>query len=74
MSHLLTKEVEFKWDIICQEAFENIKEYLLHPLVLAPYRHGETLWLYVSATEHAFGVMLTKKEEDGKERAVYFIS
>ena len=41
---------------------------------MAPYRHGEPLWLYVSAIEHAFGVMLAKKEEDGKERAVYFIS
>jgi len=47
---------------------------LLHPLVLAPYRHGEPLWLYVLATEHVFGVMLAKKEEDGKERAFYFIN
>ena len=73
MSHLLKKEVEFKWDVKCQEAFEKIKEYQLHPPVLAPYRHGEPLWLYVSAIEHAFEVMLVKKEEDGKERAVYFI-
>jgi len=43
MSHLLKKEVEFKWDIRCQEAFEKIKEYLLHPPILAPYRHGEPL-------------------------------
>ena len=47
---------------------------MLHPPVLAPYRYGEPLWLYVLATKHAFGVMLAKKEEDGKERAVYFIS
>ena len=53
----------------CQEAFDKIKEYLLYPSILAPYRHGEPLWLYVSATEHVFGVML-----DGKERAVYFIN
>ena len=74
MSHLLKKDVEFKWDDKCQESFDKIKEYLLHPPVLAPYRHGEPLWLYVSATEHAFGVMLAKKEDDGKERAIYFIS
>ena len=74
MSHLLKKEVEFKWNMKCQEAFNKIKEYLLHPLVLAPKRHGEPLWIYVSTTEHAFGVMLVKKEEDGKERVVYFIS
>jgi len=43
-------------------------------LVLAPYRHGEPLWLYVLATKQAFRVMLAKKEEDGKERVVYFSS
>ena len=47
---------------------------MLHPLVLAPYSHGEPLWIYVLAIEHAFGMMLAKKEEDGKERAIYFIS
>ena len=31
MPHLLKKEVEFKWDVKCQEAFDKIKEYLLHP-------------------------------------------
>jgi len=70
----LKKEVDFKLDGKCQEAFDIIKEYLLHPSILAPYRHGEPLWLYVSATEHTFGVMLSKKEEYGKERVVYFIS
>jgi len=74
MSHLLKKDVEFKWDSKCQEAFDKIKEYLLHLPILAPYRHGEPLWLYVSATKHAFRVMLAKKEEDGKERVVYFIN
>ena len=72
MSHFHKKEVEFKWDIRCQEAFEKIKEYLLHPSVLVPYRHGEPLWLYVLAIEHAFRVMLAKKE-DGKKGVVYFI-
>ena len=47
---------------------------MLHPSILAPYRHGEPFWLYVLATEHAFRVMLMKKEEDGKERVVYFIN
>ena len=31
MSHLLKKDVEFKWDNKCQESFDKIKEYLLHP-------------------------------------------
>ena len=74
MSHFLKKDVEFKWDGKYHEAFDKIKEYLLQPLVLAPYKHGEPLWLYVLAIEHAFGVMLAKKEEDDKERAIYFVS
>jgi len=48
MSHLIKKEVVFKWDTRCQEAFEKIKEYLLHPPVLTPYRHRVLLWIYVS--------------------------
>lgn len=74
MSRLLMKEVEFKWDVKCQEAFDRIKEYLLHPSILAPYRHGEPLSFYVSTMECAFGVMLEKKKEDGKEKVIYFIS
>ena len=70
MSHLLKKDVEFKWDSKCQEAFDKIKEYLLHPLALAPYRHGEPLWIYILTIELAFEVMLAKKEEDGKERVI----
>ena len=58
MSHLLKKDVEFKWDAKCQEAFDKINKYLPHPLVLASYRHEEPLWLYVSTTKHAFEVML----------------
>lgn len=61
MFHLLKKYVEFKWDGKCQEAFDKIKEYLLHPPVLAPYRHEEPLWLYVSNIKYAFEVMLKKK-------------
>ena len=61
MSHLLKKDVEFKWDSKCQEAFNKIKEYLLHPSILAPYRHGEPLWLYILATKHAFEVIIVKK-------------
>ena len=74
ISHLLKKDDEFKWDSKCQEAFDKIKEYLLHPPIFAPYRHGEPLWLYVLAIEHAFEVMLAKKEERGKEKAIYFIN
>ena len=45
MSHLLKKDVEFKWDDKCQESFDKIKEYLLHLPILTSYRHGEPLWL-----------------------------
>jgi len=62
MSHLFKKDIELKWDRKCKEAFDKIKECLLHPPVLAPYRHGEPLWLYVSTIEHAFKLMIAKRE------------
>ena len=40
ISYLLKKDVEFKWDDKYQKAFDRIKKYLLHPLILALYRHG----------------------------------
>lgn len=33
-AHLLGKDTKFKWDYVCQKAFDNLKEYLASPLVL----------------------------------------
>ncbi|GLJ30928.1 hypothetical protein SUGI_0616090 [Cryptomeria japonica] len=72
--HLLHKGVTFKWTEQCQSAFQALKEYLLSPPILMPPIEGKSFLLYISATEIALGVLLAQQDENGKERAIYYIS
>ena len=58
----------------CKKAFELIKEYLLHPPILVPSKHGKPLLLYLSIIEDAVGSMLAQEDDDKNERAVYYLS
>lgn len=72
--HLLHKGVAYKWDEKCDQAFNKIKEYLLTPLVFMPPILGKPLILYISTTIAALGALLAQHDENGKERAIYYIS
>ncbi|XP_030939948.1 uncharacterized protein K02A2.6-like [Quercus lobata] len=43
---VLRKNEPHTWNDECQNAFELIKEYLLHPPILVPPQHGKPLLLY----------------------------
>lgn len=53
---------------------DQIKEYLANPPILMPPIPGKPLILYVSATESSLGALLAQLDEQGKERAIYYIS
>ena len=72
--HLLRKNQPTVWNNDCQRAFEKIKECLLSPLVLVPPTLGQTLLLYLSVSDIAFGCMLAQLDDLGKERAIYYLS
>ena len=55
---LLKKGVEYHWDKEQQDAFDEIKRYLLSPLILSPPRKGIPFLLYISTTETTLGMML----------------
>jgi len=55
---LMKKGVSFVWDNACQEVFEEIKEYLTHPLVLVALLSGKPFLLYVRAMDHSLGALL----------------
>ena len=57
-SRLMKKDVPFKWDEACRNAFESIKTYLLNPLVLRAPIQGWPLILYIAAQERSLGVLL----------------
>ncbi|XP_039130916.1 LOW QUALITY PROTEIN: uncharacterized protein LOC120267326 [Dioscorea cayenensis subsp. rotundata] len=73
-SKLVKKNTPFKWDAECQKAFEDIKQYLLNPPVLAAPISGKPLILYTAALEGSLGAMLAQNNEDGKENALYYLS
>ncbi|XP_023922053.1 uncharacterized protein LOC112033513 [Quercus suber] len=62
------------WNNECQEAFELIKKYLLHPPILMPPQHGKPLLLDLSIIGDAVGSMLAQEDNDKDERAIYYLS
>ena len=73
-THLLKKDQNFKWDLICQHSFDKIKKYLAHPPILVPPVPGRPLILYISVTPTALGALLAQHDDHGRERAIYYIS
>ncbi|XP_038687483.1 uncharacterized protein LOC119986862 [Tripterygium wilfordii] len=71
---LMKKDTSFKWDDTCRNAFNNIKEYLLHPPVLMAPILGRPLILYITAQERSLGALLGQVDDEGKESASYYVS
>ena len=40
-----TLKKAFEWTNKCQKAFKELKTYLVSPLLLSPFKHGEVLFL-----------------------------
>ncbi|CAL8134813.1 unnamed protein product [Prunus armeniaca] len=70
----MKKDVPFAWDQACQNALENIKQYLLNSQVLTAPIKGKPLILYIATLERSLGALLAQQNEDGKENAVYYLS
>ncbi|KAL0387529.1 UNVERIFIED_CONTAM: hypothetical protein Sradi_2634700 [Sesamum radiatum] len=61
---ILRKVKDFEWTEECQQAFEELKTYLVKlPLLVKPIL-GNTLYLYLSSTSQAISSVLVR-EEDG---------
>jgi hypothetical protein len=69
----LKHEEEFTWGAEHQEAFENIKEFLVSPPVLRAPKVRNLFKMYISAQEWVIGAVLLQ-EEDGKEFLVAYVS
>ena len=63
----------FVWTPECEEAFQKIKQQLGSPQMLAKPQEGEILVLYLAVSPYAISVVL-KKEEEGTQFPVYYIS
>ncbi|XP_021658430.2 uncharacterized protein LOC110648488 [Hevea brasiliensis] len=72
---LLRKNNSATWNDDCQEAFENIKNYLSNPPILVPPILGRPLILYMAVLQVSMGCVLGQHDDSGKkERAIYYMS
>lgn len=71
---LRLKQGKFKWNDEHQKAFDKIKHYLTNPPILAPPCGKKPMRLYISASDTTIGSMLAQENEDGVERAIYYLS
>ena len=70
----MKKSVSFIWDDACQQAFEEIKQYLMQPPVLTAPVLGKPFLLYVRAINHSLGAFLAQNNDQGHEQAIYYLS
>jgi len=71
---LMKKGVSFIWDNACQEAFKEIKEYLMHPPVLVATISGKPFLLYVRAMDHSLKALLAQNNDQNHKQAIYYLS
>ena len=73
-SHLMKKGAPCEWDESCKNASKIIKKYLSSPPVLGAQIPGKPLILYIAAQERSLGALCAQENEEGKERALYYLS
>nr|XP_027063058.1 uncharacterized protein LOC113689487 [Coffea arabica] len=69
---ILKKADNFSWTEECQQAFEQLKNYLHHLPTLTSPRPGDKLVLYLSAAVEAVSAVLIR--EEGVQMLVYYVS
>jgi len=73
-SLLRLKKDVFKWEPEHQKAFKEIKSYLINPPTLSLILKNRVLKLYIATSEFTIGSMLAQEDENGVERAIYYLS
>ena len=59
-----TQKKSFEWMVECQQAFKNLKTYLLSPLLLSPSQPREELFLYLVVSLAAVSATLVREENE----------
>ena len=63
-----------EWNEECDRAFVAIKQYLTEPPILVSPKTGDTLYLYLAASDIAVSAALFKECGDAKLRPMFFVS
>ncbi|XP_024011203.1 uncharacterized protein LOC112086481 [Eutrema salsugineum] len=70
---LLRGNKRFESDSKCEEAFQQLKEYLASPPILAKPETGVTLYLYIAVSSSAVSGILVK-EDRGEQKTIFYVS
>ena len=70
---LINKWKGFEWSEECTVAFQQLKEYLLQPLIMSSPTADEVLYAYITVATHAMSLVLIR-EDNGHQRPVYYVS
>ena len=70
---LLHKWKEFQWSEECVAAFQELKRYLSHPLIMFSPVMDEVLFAYIAVALYAISLMLIRVDSD-IQRPVYYVS
>ena len=63
-----------EWNEECDKAFWTIKKYMTEPPILVSSKAGETLYLYLAASDAAVSATLFKECENTRLRPVFFVN
>src|SRR3954470_21995126 len=69
-----TKAVQIDWDASFQEAFQELKNYLMEAPLLTSPRPGDTLLLYLAVTEEDGSSVLVREKEGNLQSRIYYVS
>ncbi|KAL0329723.1 UNVERIFIED_CONTAM: Gag-Pol polyprotein [Sesamum radiatum] len=70
---ILRGGAKFEWSTHGQEAFDELKKYLVSPPLLTKPETGETLYLYLAVSENAVSSVLVR-QENREHLPVYYVS
>ncbi|XP_019199712.1 PREDICTED: uncharacterized protein LOC109193303 [Ipomoea nil] len=71
---VLRKVNGFVWDDEFRAAFDELKEYLMSPIVLSKPELGEELDVYLAVSDRAVSAVVCRTDSEGVHRPVYYVS
>ncbi len=74
LARLTQKHVPFEWNDDKQKGFEQLKEALINPPVLAIPQLDKEFKLYTDASDISIGAVLVQVGEDGGDKPVHYLS
>ena len=70
---LMNKWKGFEWTEKCTLAFQQLKEYVSHPLIMSSPKMDEILFAYIAMAPHAVSLVLIRVD-NGIQWPVYYVS